>query len=173
APGDAASVRADRRAHARARAGGDAGVSDPARVEPGVARIERDGGRGTGAVSHAVLDGGQGRRRRELPAHPDTTRWIGRLAPSSLGAGTGGATPLGDSCSHAPLPAVTTKSPCTNNHLAPGSACPERVNIRCIPKQFNSHQPRECPPVHFTAVWRHLPDLPCFWPVPVTGHIRT
>src|ERR1039458_7085995 len=44
--------------------------------------------------------------------------------------GHGGATPLGDSCSHAPLPAVTTKSPCTNNYLAPGSACPERVNIR-------------------------------------------
>src|ERR1035437_7143016 len=131
--GDAACVRADRRTHARARAGGDGGVPDPARVEPGVAGVERDGGRGTGAVGHAVLDGGQGRRRRELPAHPDAARWIGRLAQSSLGAGAGGATPLGDSCSQAPVAAVTAKSPYTNNYLAPGSACPEGVNIRCKP----------------------------------------
>jgi hypothetical protein len=39
--------------------------------------------------------------RRELPAHPDTAPWIGRLAQSRLGAGAGGTTPPGDSCSHA------------------------------------------------------------------------
>ncbi len=53
------------------------GTGEPERLlsahvsEPGVAGIGRDGGRGAGAVDHAVLDGGQGRRRRELPAHPD------------------------------------------------------------------------------------------------------
>src|SRR5664280_2450566 len=67
---------------------------------------------------------------RRYAAHPDAARWIGRLAQSSLGAGAGGATPLGDSCSHAPVAAVTAKSPYTNNYLAPGSACPEGVNIR-------------------------------------------
>src|ERR1035437_2560596 len=41
-----------------------------------------------------------------------------------------GTTPLGDSCSHAPLAAVTAKNPCTNNYLDPGNACPEGVNIR-------------------------------------------
>ena len=58
---------------------------------------------GFGAVGHAVLDGGQGRRRRELPAHPDAAPWIGRLAQNRLGAGAGGATPLGDSCSRCRL----------------------------------------------------------------------
>src|ERR1017187_5179452 len=52
----------------------------------------------------------------------------------------------------------------------------EARNVRrCIPTQFNSHPPRECPPVHFTVVWRRLPDLPYFWPVHVTritGSIR-
>jgi len=49
--------------------------------------------------------------------------------------------PLGDSCSHAPGAAVTAKSPCTNNYLAPGSACPEGVNIRCIVKIGNADAP--------------------------------
>lgn len=53
----------------------------------GAARILDHGNR----VSRAVLDGGESRRWRELPAHPDAARSIERLAPSRLGARCGGA----------------------------------------------------------------------------------
>src|ERR1700735_5131837 len=106
-----------------ARARGDAGLSNPARAEQGMGGAERYGGGRAGAVDYAVLDGGQGRGRRQLSAHPGSARWIERLAQSSLGKGAGSAAPLGHSCSHAPFTAFTAKSTCINSYLAPGSVC--------------------------------------------------
>jgi hypothetical protein len=59
---------------------------------------------------------------RQLPAHSGSARWIQHLAPSSLGAHTGGAAPLGDSCSRAPVAALTQKSTWATDGLSHGSA---------------------------------------------------
>jgi hypothetical protein len=78
---------------------------------PGVGGVERDGGRGAGAIGHAVLDGGQGGGRRELPEDPGAASCLGGSAQSSLGSDARSTAPSGDSRSHAPLAAVTTTTP--------------------------------------------------------------
>ena len=80
-------------------------------LEPGVGGVERDGGRGAGAVGHPVLDGGQGGGRRQLPEDPGAASCLGGPAQSGLGSHARSTTPSGDSCSHAPLTAVTTTTP--------------------------------------------------------------
>jgi hypothetical protein len=78
---------------------------------PGVGGVEPDGGRGAGAVGHAVLDGGQGGGRRELPEDPGAASCLGGPAQSGLGSHARSTTPSGDSCSHAPHAAVATTTP--------------------------------------------------------------
>src|ERR1035441_9712496 len=132
------------------------------------------GGRGTAGVGCPPLIRTRSTPARMVMSSVPTNRYVGtaKTVPASR-------TPRSlkmvmtirrvlfrSSCSHAPDAAVTAKSPCTNNHLAPGSACPERVNIRSSSRlrQVFRHQPRESryrghPPISTLSPQR-AQDLP-------------
>src|SRR5258706_8918557 len=59
-----------RGAHARSCSGGDAGLSPPGGLEPGLGGIGRDRRRGTTTVEGAECNGNEKQWRWQLPAHP-------------------------------------------------------------------------------------------------------